>query len=495
MKKILVFLLLGTFWLGTSLTRASELYSGNDEISLRIRSIDSHLAGIVSDTITDMLWNPARMPSKSFISFQVPNRIITLLPGPMKTRWGILLEGSYQESESEHRETGPSHYRYYYTDYLSSISSSYSRKTYKGALLGSKQATPNTCIGLRLDYQLKPYKNSGDRLYRSTYYYESNYDSHHQLEIRDAVREYNSADTTSFYSLSVGTHSSIWKSNLEIVLKYGKQKEASHFLDNWRDIRYAKYIRTYDSTTYIDIYNNESEELSDEYNFLNPKIWSLGFRLSRDITPASTFRTIALFYTGWGDAHRKRGNLGYNYRDRYHSYSDPDTFYAYIDTIESYHEDEATLDGDANILGGFLAIGLEFNVSPQFTGGTGIRISYKRNEVKLEGAKKEVNDTLTSHSIVEEKEIKRIAYVYLPLGIEYRPIPEFAIRGGVNLYGFYHFSEENLNGRYNKSKNFSGPNYTLSFGVGYTWRRLKFDIHTMDIAAVKSWNIEVAYSL
>jgi hypothetical protein len=165
----------------------------------------------------------------------------------------------------------------------------------------------------------------------------------------------------------------------------------------------------------------------------------------------------------------------------------------YTDTIELYHEEEATLNGDANILGGLFALGQEFNVSSKFSGGVGIRISYKRNEVKLEGTKDEVDDTLTSHSMVEEEEIERRTYVYLPLGIEYRPIPEFAIRGGVSLYGFYHFSEENLNGRYNRSERYSGPNYSLSFGAGYNWRRFKFDIYTMHVAEVKSWDIELGY--
>lgn len=491
MKRLFVSLLFGSFLLGSPASYASP--SKTDEISLRIRAVNSHLAGIISDTITDMLWNPARLPSKSFVSFYVPNRIVTSLPGPLKTRWGILLEGSYRESENEYRETKPFYYwDYHYTDYLSSSSSCYSSNTYRGVLLGSKQVNPNTSIGLRLDYSLRPYKSSSNRIYRHTR--ERNYDSYEWLDSRDDTGERNSADTTSSYSLTIGTLSSIWKSDLEIVLRYRNQKEIGHFLDSRGDSRYEEYTRTSDSTTHTNIHNSKFERLADEYNHLNPQIWSLGLRLSRDITPASTFRTIATFYKGHGDAQRERKNMGYYYRDSYYSYSDPDTSYARGDTSESYREDESVLDGDADILGGFLALGQEFTISPQLSGGIGIRISYERSKVNFEGSKDEVYDTSTSHSMVEEIDIERRTYIYLPMGVEYRPIPEFAIRGGVNLCGSYRFSEESTNGEYNRLKYTKGPDYDLSFGIGYNWRRFKFDIYTMDIAALWSWNIEVGYS-
>ncbi|MCK4330131.1 hypothetical protein KAX02_09840 [candidate division WOR-3 bacterium] len=525
MKNIFVFVLLGTFILVSSLMFASELYVSfdnfypiftseiyvsyelyprkpypesypkNDEISLRIRGINKHLAGIVSDTITDMLWNPARLPSKSFISFRVPNRIVTSLPGPLKTRLGILLEGSYSESENKYREKEPSYYYwdYHYTDYLNSHSSSHSGNTYKGVLLGSKQVNPNTCIGLRLDYSLKPNTSSDDWIYRYTR--ERNYDSYERLDSRDDIREYNGADTTSSWSLGIGILSSIRKSDVEIVLMYRNQKELGHFLDSRRENGYGEYIRTYDSTTYTDIHNFESERLAEEYDFLNPQIWSLGMRLSRDITPTSTFRTIATLYKGYGDAQRERKNLRYYYEDRYYSYSDPDTFYAHGDTSESYQEDESVLEGDANILGGLLALGQEFSVSPKLSGGVGIRISYEKSEVKLTGTRDEVYDTLTSHSAIEEKSIGRKTYVYLPMGIEYRPIPEIAVRFGISIYGFHHLLEENTSEGYSKSKYTNGPYYNISFGAGYNWKRFKFDIYTMDVAAIKSWEIELCYSL
>ncbi|OYD15224.1 hypothetical protein CH333_06135 [candidate division WOR-3 bacterium JGI_Cruoil_03_44_89] len=518
MKKIFSFVLLGTFWLSASPTYAAEFYpklvinediaykiklpryipppKTDDEISMRIRGIGRYLAGIVSDTITDMLWNPARLPSKSFISLRVPNRIITSLPGPLKTRWGILLEGSYHKSENEHRDTEPSyHYPYWdyhYTDYLSSGSRYHSNKTYKGALLGSKQVTPNTCIGLRLDYHLNPHKSSGERIYRYTR--ESKYDGHERLNIRDYIDEHNSADTTSSYSFCIGTLSSIWKSDLEIVLGYKQQKETGKFLNSGTHTNHEEYTSTHDSTTHIDIHNDESEGLANEYDFLNPKIWSLGLRLSRDITPTSTFRTIAVLYSGCGDAQREEKNLDYDYHDYHYSHSDPETSYVYGDTTELYQEDETILDGDASILGGFLALGQEFSVSPQLSAGVGIRISYERSEVKLEGTRDEVYDTLTSHSMLKEKDIVRRTYIYLPVGIEYKPIPEIALRFGVDIYGFYHFSEKNANGWYNRSEYTDGPNYDLSFGAGYKWRRFKFDIYTMDIAAVRSWDIEMGYS-
>ena len=507
-KKIFIFVFLGTFLLISSPIFSSKLYvkyyvsydmyypkpyPNNEEISLRIRGINRYLAGIVSDTITDMLWNPARLPSVSFVSFQFPNRIITSLPGPLKTRWGILLEGNYYESENVYREKEPPYYYwdYHYTDYLNSHSSSYSGNTYKGVLLGSKQVNPNTCIGLRLDYCLMPYKNSDDWIYR--YNRERNYDSYERLDSRDDIREYNGADTTSSWSLGIGILSSIRKSDVEIVLMYRNQKELGHFLDSRRENGYGEYIRTYDSTTYTDIHNFESERLAEEYDFLNPQIWSLGMRLSRDITPTSTFRTIATLYKGYGDAQRERKNLRYYYEDRYYSYSDPDTFYAHGDTSESYQEDESVLEGDANILGGLLALGQEFSVSPKLSGGVGIRISYEKSEVKLTGTRDEVYDTLTSHSAIEEKSIGRKTYVYLPMGIEYRPIPEIAVRFGISIYGFHHLLEENTSEGYSKSKYTNGPNYNISFGAGYNRKRFRFDIYTMDITAIKSWDIELAY--
>lgn len=508
MKKILFFVLLGIVMLISPSSFASDVfvsyeslslpkrvypepYTKSSEISMRIRGIGAHLSGIVSDTLTDMLWNPSRLPSVSFISFRVPNRIVASLPGPLETRLGILLEGNYSISESKYSDTVPPDHDLYYTDYLRRESRCSSSKKYKGALIGAKQVAPETFIGLRLDYYLEPKESNGDMVY--LYAFERLYDSSEDLRNRDDVGEHNSADTTSSYSFSIGLLSSILDSDLEVVLRFREQKEESHFL-NWRKgFEHREYTTTYDSIIHVNIDNYESEMLENKYDLVDPETWNLGARLSKDVTDVLTFRSIATFYRVYGDIQSNGENLSYFYGDYYYSYSDPDTFYAYGDTIELYEEGIASLEGEASILGGSLTFGFEFNLSSQLSGGAGIGFSYERDEVELEGSRDETNDTLTSHFTVEEKDIESNAYIYVPIGIEYRPVPEVALRTGLNLYGSYYFLEENIDGKYYMSKSTSGPYYDLSFGAGYNWRHFHFDIYTKDITEVWSWDIELAY--
>jgi len=462
-----------------------------DEFSMRIKSMDRNLIGIVSDTLTDMLWNPARLPSKSFIICQIPDKLITSLPGPFGSRWGLLLEGSYYKSESENRDTEPSDI-YIYTDYLKSISSKYSRNTYKGALLGAKQVTPNTSIGLRLNYSLKPYKSSGERVFRYTR--ERDYGSRELLSIREDVDKYTKADTISSYSFSIGTMSSIWDSELEIILGFASKKVTSPLQDMETNSDYDEATGTYDSIIYVDIHHNESQWISNEYDFLNPKIWTLGFRFSRKLTSTSTFRTVATIYRGSGDAKRRRENQDYCYRYQYYRYTDPDSSYIRGDTTETSEEVESILEGDASILGGFLALGQEYNFSPKITLGVGIKVLYERSELRLEGTKYEVDDTLTSQSDIDEISIERRTYIHLPLGIEYKPIPEIALRTGFSIHGSYQFAEDKINRESTRTKYVNGPYYNISIGVGLNWKRLNFDIYARDISAIKLWDIEVGYS-
>jgi len=468
-----------------------SLLKFEDEFSIRIKSMDRNLVGIVSDTITDMFWNPARLPSKSFISYQIPNRLITSFPGPFGSRWGILLEGSYSKSESENRYTEPSDI-YIYTDYLRSRSGSYFRNRYKGALLGAKQITPNTCVGLRLDYSLKPYKESEKRVFRYTR--ERDFDSRTLLSIREDVDEYTRADTVSSYSFSIGTLSSIWNSDLEIILGFVSKKVAIPLQDMETNSNYNEATEIYDSIIDVDIYNNEYQWMLDEYDFLNPKLWTLGFRFSKKITPTSTFRTVATVYRGSGDSQRRRDNQDYYYRYRYHSHTDPDTSYIRSDTSETYEEIESILEGDVSILGGFLVLGQEFNFSPKISLGVGIKVSYERSELRLEGTKYEIDDTLTSQSVIDEMDIEKRAYIYLPLGIEYKPIPEIVLRAGFSIHGSYQFSEDKINGESFKSKYVKGPFYDISIGAGLNWKQLDFNIYARDISAIRLWDIEVGYS-
>jgi hypothetical protein len=467
------------------------LLTGEDIFSTRIRSMDKNLAGIVSDTITDMLWNPARLPLKSFISCQIPNRLLTSLPGPFKSRWGILLEGSYNKSESEYSYPEPSG-SYIYTDYLRSRNYNYSRNTYKGALLAAKQFRPNTTIGFRFDYSLKPYKNSEEYVYRYTR--ESTFNDRVSLSVRESVNEHIIADTVSSYSFSIGALSSIWNSDLEIILGFTSKKVASSLQDMYTNNDHDEYTYTYDSIIRIDTRNYEYERMSDKYDFLNPKIWTLDLRFSKSITPISTFRTVATIYRGSGDSERRRANQYYYYRDQYYSYTSSDTSYIRSDTSETYDEVEYILGGNARILGGFIASGQEFLLSPKISLGVGIKVLYERSEIRLEGTKYETEDTLSSQSAVAEMDIERRAYIYLPLGIEYKPIPEIALRAGFNIYGTYQFSEDQIDGESVGNKKVDGPSHNINIGAGFNWERFNFDVYARDISAIDRWDIEACYT-
>ncbi len=465
-----------------------------DVFSIRIKSMDRNLAGIVSDTIADMFWNPARLPLKSFISYRIPNRLITSFPGPFGSRGGILLEGSYNTSESEYIYPVPSD-SYIYTDYLRNRSYSYSRNTYNGALLGAKQITPNTSIGFRFDYLLQPYNNNRNDVLRYTR--ERVPDNNYKyLYVRENVDEYTMGDTLSSCSFSIGTVSSIWNSDIEIVLGFANNKTAGSIQDTLADIYHDErtYTSDNDSVIAIDIYNGEEKQMLDQYDFFNPKFWTLGFRFSKGVTPTSTFRTVATIYRGAGDSERRREDRDYYCRDNYYSYTNPDTSYFRSDTSEAENGVEYILEGDTRVLGGFLSSGQEFNFSPKISLGVGIKVSYEKSEIRLEGTKYETEDTLTSQSFTDEVGIERKAYIYFPLGMEYKPIPEIALRAGFRIHGSYEFSEDKTNGKTFRSKYLNGPSYDINIGAGLNWERFNFDIYTQNISAIESWDIEGCYN-
>ncbi|MCK4351883.1 hypothetical protein KAW65_00565 [candidate division WOR-3 bacterium] len=461
------------------------------ETSLRIASMGKQLSGIVADPVTDMLWNPARLSPESFLLFQLPNKLFTTFPGPKNTRWGLFLKGDYSSSTSESEDTGLPNPDY--TSYINRSKSENSSKIYKGILLGSSKVSSNTCIGMRFKYESRPSQHISDYYHQSTYEYEYDDGSYRRLQTHESTNKNRRGNTFSSYSLRLGSFSELGNTDLEFFLKFDSQGDTSYNFSSYSSGNYREYERTYDSTTHINIDDDAYERLTDEGNGSKPRIFGCGIKLSRHFSPSSVLRAIGTFHIGSGNAKVDRRDRNYYLHEYSHSYSSPDTSYIIADTSESIDEEQDLLDGSERLIEGSFILGQELLITPQLLVGVGAKVYYYNSELRVEGTRDEIEDTSSSHTNIKEKDIHTDIDIYLPLGIEYKPIKPFSIRFGVTIYGKYDFSDRKTDGHYHSSKSTSGPDYTLNFGLGYNWRRFNISIYTYDITNIYSWNTEASY--
>ncbi|MCK4321755.1 hypothetical protein KAX08_04475 [candidate division WOR-3 bacterium] len=458
------------------------------EYSHRIVAMDRDLSLIVKDSLTDMLYNPANLMVRNLLFLRYPYRIGVVSPFPFKMRFGAFLEGFYNKISSSENQSSSS--RLYYDEFFSKRTYIEERKdeNYKGVFLMAKDISPSTSLGIRYTYAINNFIK--EREIEDTIYYEDNEDNLRIIkrEGYDLYRD-NIEDKISSHTIVLGVHT-VFSNEINLECLLGFKKEEEHFIYENLDKDFYLYEdwRIYDGDSSYYKRRNVRDNFIDESVSSIPIIGNFGIRLFKE---SEKIRRVAVCSFSWGegDEERERSKDRYRLDERYNSRWN-DTTYSSGDTLTDSIYNLLSVKGDRNIFAISSALGEERKILPNLMVGYGIRLFYIRDESQLEGEKIEEDTTSIKVTYID-----REAKVSFPIGFEYKPIKEIAIRIGGSIYGVYDFYKEKVGENYESRERIRGPYYRINSGLGFNIKdKLIIDVLAGDLTNIKNWKVELIYN-
>jgi len=457
------------------------------EFSNRIGALDEDLRLIVKDDLTDMLYNPANVMKKNLLFLRYPYRIGVIFPFPLNMRFGAFIDGNVRKSTESNKEvinTYP-----YYDEFSYNRINNYEQNNeyYKGILMISKDLSKNISFGINYTYELSKYNREGRS--EKTRYLKDIYD----LDIREAneysISDVEFKDIISSHRITLGTHFLFGnKINLDCLI--GLKIEDDEILDESE----VNSISESEHWFFSDGDSSYSKSRLFRDNFIKesiistPILGNFGIRFSKD---GKDVRRVGVCSFLWGTGDGERKNIEDRYfLDEFYRYHRNDTTYSYGDTLTDSIYNSLSVKGDKNIFAISSAVGEERKILPNLIVGYGIRLSYIRNESQLEGAKIEVDTTSIKVTYID-----RNTTVSFPIGFEYKPINEIAIRIGGSIYGLYDFYNEKVGDDYESWERISGPYFRINSGLGFNIKdKFVIDVLATDLTNVRNWKVELMYN-
>lgn len=458
------------------------------EFSNRIRALDEDLRLIVKDDLTDMLYNPSYVMKRNLLYLRYPYRIGVISPFPLNIRFGAFIDGSFSKNSGSERQISNS--SQYYEEYFYNRISSYERKyeDYKGILIMSKDISINTSLGIKYTYEFNNYRLESESEYtRYLKYFDDN------LLIREEDRyglnKRKSKDRISSHRIALGTHTVFGdKLNLDCLLEL--KKEDDKILDESESDDLSDNERWYISDGDSSYYRRREirDNFGKEYIISTPIVGNFGLRLSKE---GKDIRRVGVCSFFWGKGDEERDIVEDSYfLSEYYDFFWDDTTYSRGDTLTDSIYNLLSVKGDRNIFAIMSALGEERKILPNLMLGYGIRLFYIRDESQLEGEKIEVDTTS-----IKVNYIDREAKVSFPIGFEYKPIKEIAIRVGGSIYGLYDFYNERIGDEYNRREIISGPYFRINSGLGFNIKdKFIIDVLARDLTNIGNWKVELRYN-
>jgi len=458
------------------------------EFSNRIGALDEDLRLIVKDELTDMLYNPANVTKKNLLFLRYPYRIGVISPLPFDIRFGAFIDGFFIKNSSSKREISEPHK--YYEEYSYNRIGSYERKDedYKGILIMSKDISINTSFGIKYTYEFSNYRHESENEY--TKYLK---DIDDNLFIREGdeygLRKDKFKDKISSHRIALGTHTvSGDKINLDCIIELKKEDDKN--LDEYDSEVLSDYEQWFFSDEDSSYRRNRHirDNFGKESIISTPIVGNFGIRLSKE---GKDIRRVGVCSFFWGKGDEERDNIEdrYSLNEFYGSYWN-NTTYSRGDTLTDSIYNSLSVKGDRNIFAIMSALGEERKILPNLMLGYGVRLFYIKDESQLEGEKIEEDTTSIKVTYID-----REAKVSFPIGFEYKPIKEIAIRVGGSIYGLYDFYNERIGDGYNRREIISGPYFRSNSGLGFNIKdKFIIDVLARDLKNIKNWKVELIYN-
>lgn len=455
--------------------------------SLRMQGLGSELTGIMTDNLTDMLWNPARLPMQNEIVGEYPNKVICVFPGPFGLKLGTVGEISRYISNYS---TESSYSEYYDKYYYFNKQESYLVQQ-NGILLISKNISDKSVFGIKYKYENFPYEMKEISVYNKLDTTQSPYDYYRVVKNGRNSLKNNRTDLT--HSFTIGWFQELSK-NSDLELLFGVQlndRNTYSFSERkYSDTTFRK--RQYNDTSgYVNfVANNRMDFLGKQNDIATPVSIGIGGKYSKKLSDRLTFRIASMTYVGKGTV-KSISDSGSSYHFRrayYYSYVGADTTWYSDSSSYSSVVPGDSLTGEAIVVSGFFKTGGEINVASNIIAGFGLYLSYSYLDLPIKG----IIDTVPTEESYSYKSIS----IGIPFGFEYTFPKDISLRIGLLAIGRYHSSiiEEN-NVRIEVSY-FRGPFFTKTAGFGWKLSpSINLDIYARGFTNVEAWSFQIGYKL
>lgn len=489
------------------------------EVSLRIKGMGRELAGIVSDSETDILKNPARLGEmrRSEVLALFEPRIEgreshpgiafkSFFPGSISSRSGFGFRG--EGTENKFSTSGPQIY-----EPNSFSSSTVESRSFLITPFFSWNPTSNLGLGIRYDYGRALEDQEGREEYERIVFDPSTNDT---FLIDQDVRKSDEENKLNNHILQMGMISDVGVGiTLEVLGKLTLVHGDSVDYIERESIEFSKSEWTStssDSVTYNSNQLNFSREtLQDRNLLLEGKEMDLGFRVSRIVSDKTVLRLIGNVGKGLGNLSGNNENAANVTREDYFTsfivVADTETtsITTSAETLYSISEGLKSITGDWDFFSTSLGVGLEHRVSNRVLLGVALKGFYSRDikEWEEKGPTSSRSDTTvaeTTFVITEtedhEKAIRTAGNILLPIGVEFAlHYPDVLLRFGIIPEGKYEVvrtESEDLPIQTTLEQNLT-LDYTI--GLGYHFSEdLVFNVFFSDlVSSFKDWDVEVIY--
>ncbi|MCK4306730.1 hypothetical protein KAW50_00730 [candidate division WOR-3 bacterium] len=453
--------------------------------SLRMECLGRELTGIISDNLTDMLWNPARLPEKNGIAGEFPNRLVCVIPGPLGLRLGVCGKIKTCGNESFRERTSS----VYDDEYYSLDKEEWQQEQWRGALLISKKLSDKTTFGIKYKYDNSPYSMKDISVRNSLDSTSNHYDYYRDIDIREHNYEYK--NSTLAHSITLGWFRNLGKSSsIELISDFQLNDESTNLYSEQEDFDSTVRISQYSPTSgHVSMSARTNNSFTKEEAIVSPFSIGVGGKYSNKLSDMLTFHIAGMTYAGKGKAKSSALDSSfYFYRyDRY-DYDGSDTTNYSSDTTISSDFSHDSLEGEATVVTGFLKAGGEINVTSDLVAGFGVCVSYEYLNLPMQG-------TLCGEELEESYSSKTI-YIKVPFGMEYTIGKGLSFRLGLLATETYSSSILEEKGQKTETSSLCGPSFTKTAGFGWKlFKNLNIDVAATPLMNVYSWRIQVSYVL
>lgn len=500
-----------------------------EDVSLRIKALGEDFVGIIEDTETDILFDPARLneldkktifsifhydpgyfyPKRedeiyenpflktTKISYKIPAKGNSLYLGGFfpkalpRTGIGFFVGGSVYEYFSSQPQGEYIDYRYWSDEiYKSEQWSTYKNSAdhYYFKIFNSFELIPNATVGISYTYNTCSNEYKRDRGSERWRYNISSLDTTYKstYDWQDCFKDTSKAHLFKI-SLLFNLNE---RSKIDLISSYTLLKDGSEDLYTRLDNQFSR--REHSDTNYYDLdeHSMNSERADDETQGSELKVWRFGIRFVKKVGEFDQIRLLSFFESGNGTISEKdKTDEIYDWSHYSIHISDGDTT-TLGDTASADTRDVSTGSGDRRYIWGQLGVGWQKRTNDNFSLMIGLKSSFSKDnqEETIVDSFACTSDT-TSYSTTstyEEETESRAIFLSLPIGIEYEAHPKITIRFGVNP-NFFH-EEKKIDGEkeYNKKL---GVDY--SAGIGFKLSdRFFFDIYIpYSLGSFKQWEV------